>query len=80
MYFVKNWETDETIDSFEKLTTAKRYCRGQGHTGQLAPNGQYLPIAYVADDEGYLVYNPRFKATIGDAASQLINARSSDHF
>ncbi len=37
MYHVTDWTTQKTIKSFEKLGLAKRYARGQGHTGEDNP-------------------------------------------
>ncbi len=77
MYHVMNWDTREVISSWPKLSIAKRYCRGQGHTG--LSNGVYLaPVAYVADEGGLCVYNPRFKDKISAAVGGLINA-NDDH-
>ena len=62
MYHVKNWDTDEIIASFDNLKDAKRVARAQGHTGETVPESKWIPpVAYVADDNGYCVYNPRFK-------------------
>lgn len=58
-YIVTNWQTQEAIAEFEDLNEAKKFCRGLGHTGQ-AIGGYYPPVAFVADIDGYLVYNPRF--------------------
>jgi len=62
MYNIVNWDTDEIITSTEKLSTAKRLCRQQGHTGD--GNGDYYsPVALVRDENGCCVYNPKF--TVG---------------
>ena len=79
MYHVTLWETGEIHRSFKKLAIAKRYARGQGHTGEDDPllTG-YPPIAYVADDNGYCVYNPRFSKRLGSAVGALVNS-NDDH-
>lgn len=80
MYTVRRWDNDEIISEYPKLALAKRYCRGQGHTGEYV-NGRYAPIAYVADVNGYLVYNPTFRDPIKSGAlSGLINSLESDWF
>jgi hypothetical protein len=81
MYHVTRWDTGEITRSFFSLAIAKKYARGAGHTGEDDPllTG-YPPIAYVADDEGYCVYNPRFGKRISDAAGGIINSLPSDYF
>ena len=68
MYHVKNWNTNKIYRSFEKLAIAKKYARGMGHTGEDVKglNG-YMPIAFVANDDGECVYNPRFCKTISSS-------------
>jgi len=79
MYHVVNWDTNETIKSFDKLAIARRYCRGMGHTGEDCPGlTGYPPIARVQDDDGYCVYNPRFSKLIGSAVGALVNS-NDDH-
>lgn len=81
MYHVTDWTTQAVIKSFEKLGLAKRYARGQGHTGEDNPMlTGYPPIAFVADDSGNCVYNPRFGKQISTSAGGLINALESDWF
>jgi len=80
MFYVKRWDNDEILSTWDKLAVAKRYAKGAGHTGEMAPNGRYLPVAYVEDEEGNCVYNPRFSATISPAVSNVINAQQSDSF
>lgn len=65
MFYVKKWGTDEILSQWETLAIAKRYARGEGHTGEDHPflTG-YPPIAYVANDAGECVYNPRFEKRI----------------
>jgi hypothetical protein len=80
-FHVTLWETREVVRSFEKLAVAKRWARGQGHTGEDDPGlTSYPPIAYVADDNGDLVYNPRFGKNIRSDVGGLINAQPSNHF
>lgn len=68
MYHVTIWDTKKIYKSFNKLGTAKRYCRGMGHTGEDIPMlYNYPPIAFVADDDGYCVYNPRFSKRISSS-------------
>jgi len=74
MYHVTEWETGKIISSHEKLAIAKRYARGMGHTGEDNPNlTGYPPICFVADDDGLLVYNPRFGKKINSNVGGLIN-------
>lgn len=75
MYHVIFWDTGKTYKSFEKLNRAKRYAKGLGHTGENDPflTG-YPPIAYVADDDGYCVYNPRFGKRISSSVGSIINS------
>jgi len=81
MFYVKRWDTDEVIHEFEKLAIAKRYARGMGHTGEDDPLlTSYPPIAYVANEAGELVYNPRFGKNISSAVGGLVDAQPSSHF
>ena len=81
MFHVTLWDNRQVVYSFEKLAIAKRWARGMGHTGEDDPLfTSYPPIAYVADDAGDLVYNPRFGKRIGDSVSGLINAQPANHF
>ena len=59
MYDIINWDTNELITSSEKLATAKRLCRAQGHTGD-GNGGYYAPVAFV-QESGFCVYNPKFR-------------------
>jgi len=71
MYRIINWDTGEVISEWKALPTAKRYCRGEGHTGE--GNGVWFnPVAWVADEDGNCVYNPRFQVGFGNAAGALI--------
>ena len=79
MYHIKLWDTGEITKSFDKLPIAKRYARGAGHTGEDNPGlTGYPPIAYVVDDDGYVVYNPRFSKSIGSAVGGIVNS-NDDH-
>jgi len=80
MFYVKRWDNDEILSTWDKLAVAKRYAKGAGHTGEMAPNGRYLLIAYVADESGTCVYNPVFRGEITAAAAGLVNAQQSDSF
>ena len=65
MYHVTYWDTGEIYRSFENLARAKKYARGLGHTGEDNPIlTSYPPIAYVANDDGEVVYNPYFGKNI----------------
>lgn len=80
MFHVTLWETGEVIKSVENLNYAKNWARGCGHTGEDDPGlTSYPPLAYVADDNGDLVYNPRFGKRISEVAG-LINAQPPNHF
>lgn len=81
MYYVVSWETKAVLSQYEKLGIAKRYARGAGHTGEDHPflTG-YPPVAYVADEAGLVVYNPRFGKNIRSDVGGLINAQPSNHF
>lgn len=80
-FHVTLWETKEVVKSFEKLAFARRWARRAGHTGEdNSGSTSYPPLAYVADDNGNLVYNPRFSKNIGLEAGGLINAQPSNHF
>jgi len=57
---VVDWETKKEIQTFDDLKKASRYCRTLGYIDYGLPTW-YSPVAYVADDNGCLVYNPRFK-------------------
>jgi len=79
MYYVKSWDTDEVLYVFKSLVTAKRYAKGAGSEDRGHPT-QYYPLAYVANEVGECVYNPRFSKLISPALGGLINSRPSDHF
>lgn len=80
LYHVTLWETGEITGTYP-LGLAKRYARGQGHTGEDNPMlTGYPPIAFVADDNGNCVYNPRFGKQISTGTGCLINALESDWF
>lgn len=78
MYHVTHWDTREILYSFKGLGLARRYARGMGHTGVDDPicTG-YPPVAYVANDAGECVYNPRFSKLISAAVGGIINAQPS---
>ena len=60
MYHITRWDDNTVIASIEEINAAKRITRSQGHNGD--HNGKWFcPIAYLADDDGFLVYNPRFR-------------------
>ena len=81
MFFVKRWYNDEIISEHKTLAIARKYARGAGHTGEDLPYlTGYPPIAYVANEAGECVYNPRFSKAIGAAASSLIDSLPSDYF
>ena len=76
MYHVTYWDTRKVYKSFEKLSIAKKYARGLGHTGEDNPllTG-YPPVAYVCNDLGECEYNPRFgkriSSAVGDAFTSM---------
>lgn len=78
---VVSWDTGEILHADLPLGLAKRYARGEGHTGEDNPilTG-YPPIAYVADRDGNIVYNPHFGKRLGAAVAGFINAQPSSHF
>jgi hypothetical protein len=53
----------QTHSTHDTLKAAKAVCRGLGHTtGEDNPMlTSYPPVAFVADSNFELVYNPRFK-------------------
>jgi hypothetical protein len=76
MFHVTYWNTRQVYRSFEKLGVAKRWARGLGHTGEDNPMlTGYPPIAYVANDAGECVYNPRFGKMISSAAGSLVHSQ-----
>ena len=81
MFYVTSWETGKIFNEWEKLAVAKRWARGHGHTGEDHPilNG-YPPIAYVADENGRVVYNPHFSKNLRAKYGGLINAQPPNHF
>jgi hypothetical protein len=81
MFHVTLWETREVVKSVGNLNYAKKWARGRGHTGEDDPGlTSYPPIAYVADDNGDIVYNPRFGKNIRVDVGGLINAQPPNHF
>jgi len=61
---VVSWNSDKIITEVAILSSAKKHARSMGHTGEINPwsNGKwYNPIAYVENEAGECVYNPRFK-------------------
>ena len=77
MFYVKSWDTDEVLSEHTNLPMARRYCRGRGHTGE-GNGAYYLPVAYVANEAGELVYNPRFSMNIGRHVGGVINANDDN--
>lgn len=81
MFYVTSWDTRKVFYEFEKLAIAKRYARGMGHTGEDNPGlTGYPPIAYVANEAGECVYNPRFGKNIRSDIGGLINAQPPSNF
>ena len=81
MFYVTSWDTGEILGEYKKLAIAKRYARGEGHTGEdIAILIGYPPIAYVANEAGECVYNPRFGKTIRADLGAVVNAQNSDSF
>ena len=81
MYYVTSWETRKVLSEHKTLATAKRYARGNGHTGEdVAILTGYPPIAYVANEAGECVYNPHFGKTIRADLGAIVNSQNSDSF
>jgi len=81
MFYVKSWDTDEVLSEHEALPIARRYCRGEGHTGDNngRNNGRwYLPVAYVANETGDLVYNPRFSMNVSGTVTGAFHAHDDN--
>ena len=71
MYKVINWNTDAIMGEYSSLTQAKRACKALGHTNDTNPIFTSLPpVAYVQDDRGCCVYNPRFAFPKSDTESK----------
>ena len=72
-YRVTYWESGEVYKTFSKFAIAKKYARGLGHTGEDNPilTG-YPPVAYVANDEGQVLYNPRFPKNIPSSLGSIV--------
>jgi len=60
-YFVTIWNTKKIVKSFVELKNAKKFCRDFGHGEDNPILTSLPPIAYVANKNGEVVYNPRFK-------------------
>lgn len=73
MFTVRAWDGDKILSTHKTLAIARRHCRGEGHTGEQVC-GKFVPIAYVANDAGECVYNPRFKADISPAVGSAFTA------
>jgi len=73
------WDSDEVLDGPHPLALARRYCRGAGHTGEIV-NGRYVPVAFVSNERGECVYNPRFSTQIRSAVTGWVNSQDSDSF
>ena len=74
-YHVTYWGTHEIYRTFTKLAIAKKYARGLGCTDEDNPMLiGYPPVAYVANDNGEVVYNPRFGKNISSSLSGLVNS------
>ncbi len=77
MFKVINWDSHEVMHEFKKLATARCYAKGAGHIGK--GNGSYYsPVAYVEDEHGFCVYNPRFSMRISSAVGNLINSNDDN--
>jgi len=75
MYKVVFWDTGKVYRKFKALPIAKRYARGLGHTGEDNPYlTGYPPVAYVANDAGECVYNPRFGKNIASSVGAIVNS------
>ena len=78
-YHVTRWDDGSIVRTFDKLRLAEKKARGMGHTGEDNPilTG-YPPIAFVANDAGEVVYNPRFGKLISSAVGSIVNS-NDDH-
>ena len=80
-FHVRLWDTDEIKYTTSNLPTARKYARGLGHTGEDHPKlTRYPPVAYVANEAGECVYNPRFGKLVRGVVAGLIDAQPSSHF
>jgi hypothetical protein len=66
MYKVISWDTNEILSEHPNLNKTKRICRAYGAEELSKPwENKYhkwlTPLAYVQDEHGFCVYNPRFK-------------------
>ena len=74
-YHVTYWDTGNIYRTFDKLPLAKKYARGLGHAGEdVSLLTGYPPIAFVANDNGEVVYNPRFGKRISSFVGNIINS------
>lgn len=61
-YHVISWNDNKIIETVNNLPEAKRKCKALGHTGlDVSILTGYPPVAYVANENMEVVYNPRFK-------------------
>ena len=63
MYYIKMWNGDKVVSKHEHLIFAKVAARAMGHTGDSDRHRifiDFFPVAYVANEKGECVYNPRF--------------------
>jgi hypothetical protein len=75
MYQVVNWDTEEIISEHKTLAAASRKARGQGHTGKNASMfSGYSPVAFVRDESGACVYNPRFSKSVSAQVGGFIDS------
>ena len=64
-YHVIDWNSGESVRSFDDLNKAKKYCKALGHEPKNDAYTAYAPVAFVGawmdDLMTYgVVYNPRF--------------------
>jgi len=65
-FTVKNWEDGKAISIHKTRIEAVKACNKLGHLPETAHNWKknsfYLPVAFVQNSSGQMVYNPKFKA------------------
>jgi len=77
MFYVKSWDSDNILSAHDTLPIARRYCRGEGHTGEQVC-GKFVPVAYVANERGECVYNPRFSVNVSPTVGQTFTAHDDN--
>lgn len=60
-YRVVTWGKRSIIAEDLPLAAAKKQARGLGYDADINNGKWFAPIAFVEDENGFCVYNPRFK-------------------